>query len=174
MPAACHALGRALRSAVTLATAAVLVGACAGAGSSITPTAGSGAIVAGLSEFKIEMAASSANTGRLAFSVTNNGTVDHEFLVIRTDTAAGDLPTKNGVLDIEAMGGTMEPGMHMPGMSPDSEMQHPPGTVGELEDIKPGTTAQLTIDNMAAGHYAIVCDLPTHYELGMYADFTVE
>ena len=46
--------------------------------------------------------------------------------------------------------------------------------VGETGDpaMKPGTQKMLTID-MAAGHYAIVCNLSGHYAAGMHQDFLV-
>jgi uncharacterized cupredoxin-like copper-binding protein len=45
--------------------------------------------------------------------------------------------------------------------------------IDEAEDIAPGTTATLTTD-LKAGSYVIICNLPTHYESGMHAAFTVD
>ena len=44
--------------------------------------------------------------------------------------------------------------------------------VGETGDMDPGTTTALTID-LAPGHYAVVCNLPGHYAMGMHQDFWV-
>ena len=44
--------------------------------------------------------------------------------------------------------------------------------VDEIEDIVPGATATLTVD-LTAGTYLVVCNLPEHYELGMWAYLTV-
>ena len=42
--------------------------------------------------------------------------------------------------------------------------------VGETGDMEPGAVMLLTID-MSAGHYAVVCNLPGHYAMGMHQDF---
>ncbi len=44
--------------------------------------------------------------------------------------------------------------------------------VDEVDDIPPGTDASLDV-NLDAGSYVLVCNLPAHYEPGMYAAFTV-
>ena len=43
----------------------------------------------------------------------------------------------------------------------------------EARGIKPGKTAKLKL-KLAAGHYALICNLPGHFAGGMYADFTVK
>ena len=70
-------------------------------------------------------------------------------VVVRTDTPAGDLPEKDGKRDVT-------------------------GAIGEVgaAQLQPGASASLT-RTMKAGHYALICALPGHYEAGMYADFTV-
>jgi uncharacterized cupredoxin-like copper-binding protein len=47
------------------------------------------------------------------------------------------------------------------------------GAKGEISSIAPGATRKLTVKNLVAGHYVMVCALPGHYQSGMYADFTV-
>ncbi|MGN6187886.1 MAG: sulfocyanin-like copper-binding protein [Conexibacter sp.] len=42
-----------------------------------------------------------------------------------------------------------------------------------MSSLAPGTTKQLVVKDLKAGHYALVCALPGHYQAGMYADFTV-
>jgi uncharacterized cupredoxin-like copper-binding protein len=44
--------------------------------------------------------------------------------------------------------------------------------VGETGDVKAGQTKVLSI-TLAPGHYAVVCNLPGHYRMGMHQDFTV-
>ena len=48
------------------------------------------------------------------------------------------------------------------------------GAIGAIgaKQLQPGASASLT-RTMKAGHYALVCALPGHYEAGMYSDFTV-
>jgi uncharacterized cupredoxin-like copper-binding protein len=38
--------------------------------------------------------------------------------------------------------------------------------------MKPGTQKMLTID-LPTGHYAVVCNLPGHYAMGMHQDLWV-
>jgi uncharacterized cupredoxin-like copper-binding protein len=38
--------------------------------------------------------------------------------------------------------------------------------------MEPTTTKSITID-LKPGHYALVCNLPGHYGLGMHVDLTV-
>lgn len=161
-------------SAALVITVALTSGACATGGTSPSPAAsGSDAITATLSEWSIDLSTVSAPSGRVTLSITNSSTTVHEFLVIRTDMMAGSLPLRDHRIDVDAMGGPMGSGMDMPGMSPASDMEHPSGTVGSVEDIAAGATTELVLDNLEAGHYVVVCDIETHYEQGMWADLTV-
>jgi uncharacterized cupredoxin-like copper-binding protein len=44
--------------------------------------------------------------------------------------------------------------------------------VDEQEEIAPGTAPTLTT-RLEAGSYILLCNLPTHYQQGMHAGFTV-
>ena len=44
--------------------------------------------------------------------------------------------------------------------------------IDEVEDLAPGTSSSLDV-NLDAGAYVLVCNLPAHYEQGMFAAFTV-
>lgn len=160
--------------AISLAVG-LIVAACSSSGATAVPaTGGSGEVRASLSEWKIDLSAASAPAGRVAFAIANQGGTIHEFLMIRTDMMADSLPVKNNMIDVDAMGGPMATaGMDMPGMSPAPDMKHPVGTVAAIGEIAAGSTAPLIIDELAAGHYVIVCDLPAHYQQGMRIDFTV-
>jgi uncharacterized cupredoxin-like copper-binding protein len=99
-----------------------------------------------------------APAGKVSFIITNDGAKDHEMVVLQTDTMAADFPITGfegdpNRFDEDAKGLT---------------------NVGETGDpaMKPGTSMMLTID-MAPGHYAIVCNLPGHYGMGMHQDFNV-
>lgn len=171
-----HAHRRPRRLVATgLVLLALVSAACSSASTRPTPTSsGTGQVTATLSEWKVDLSAISAPAGKLVFAINNRGTTAHEFLMIRTDTMAAGLPVKDNMIDVEAMGGPMgSPGMDMPGMSPTGDMEHPVGTVGVIGEIAPGATAPLTVEDVAAGHYVILCDLPAHYEQGMRIDFTV-
>ena len=163
------------RGAVALIVVLLIAVACSAGRPAASPSGGSAEVSATLSEWRIEVSPASASAGTVVFNIANQGTAVHEFVVIRTDTMAAELPVKNYMLDVEAMGGPMDSGgMDMPGMSPSEGMEHPVGTVGDVENIAAGASASLTIDNMAPGHYVIVCNIATHYELGMRVDLTVQ
>lgn len=100
-------------------------------------------------EMRFDLTTDRAPAGQVTFNVDNTGAVPHEMVVVRTATPAGDLPEKNGKRDET-------------------------GAVGAITAARlpPGARASLT-RTLPAGHYALVCALPGHYEAGMYADFTV-
>jgi uncharacterized cupredoxin-like copper-binding protein len=99
-----------------------------------------------LSEFKVAPSVTAAAAGKVTFSVTNNGNITHEFVVIRTDRPAGSL---------------------LKGARADES-----GNVGETGDLKVGAAKTITL-NLKPGHYALICNLPGHYKSGQHTDFTV-
>ena len=128
--------------------------ASSGGGESSAGTGGGGSSIdATESEYKIEVSATTTDPGDVTFHVTNGGTQPHEFVVIKTDTAADALPTDDDgtEVDEDAEGLTV---------------------VDEVEDLDPGATADLDV-TLDAGHYALICNVPGHYQLGMHTDFTV-
>jgi len=84
-----------------------------------------------------------------AFGIDNDGPSVHEFVVLRTDDAPDALPVENGVI-------------------PEDQID----LIDEVEDLAPGTSSSLDV-NLDAGAYVLVCNLPAHYEQGMFAAFTV-
>ena len=112
-------------------------------------TTGATSIPVTLTEYKIKPAATSAPAGHVTFNVTNAGQMKHQFTIIRTTKSAATVLSKQ---------------------NPDDDI---PGARGEIASIAPGASKTLVIKNLKAGHYAIVCALPGHYQAGMYTDFTV-
>jgi uncharacterized cupredoxin-like copper-binding protein len=100
--------------------------------------------------------------GNIAFTAVNNGTVDHELLVIKTDAAydqipiadAGDppAPVKTGADKIDEANNIAETGD---------------------PNLKPGESRTFTASGLAPGNYVLVCNLAQHYGLGMRVAFTV-
>lgn len=112
---------------------------------------GSGSVVdAKLTEYAIAPTPDSVPAGRVAFHVTNDGQIKHQFTIIRTTKSASTVLSKT---------------------NPDDDI---PGARGEIASIQPGASKTLLIKNLKAGHYAIVCALPGHYQSGMHVDFTVK
>ena len=113
-----------------------------------TAPANAEAVKVSLSEMAIATTPSSVKAGNVAFDITNDGAVLHEMVVIKTDKKAGDLPTDSSGKADET------------------------GAVGEAE-VDSGDSAELDL-KLAAGHYALICNLPGHYAAGLYTDFTVQ
>ena len=147
-------------NAILSLSAIALVIAIAGCGSSKsesseTPappatqsTGAAGSTVAmKLTEMKIDTPNKKVKAGKVNFTAVNNGNVVHEVIVIKTDKQAGDLGKGSTVSE--------------------------DGSVGEIPEVKPGKSGQLTVD-LKPGHYALICNVPGHYAAGMYTDLTVQ
>ena len=138
---------------LSVVTAAVaLLGAVGCSSSSSSSSAGSsdtGGVSATEKDFSIDLATSSAPAGSVTFNISNEGPSAHEFVIIKTDDAPDALPVKDNTVEEDKI-----------------------DVVDEAEDIAPSTTATLTTD-LEAGSYVIICNIPTHYGLGMHAAFTV-
>ena len=113
-----------------------------------TAPANAEAVKVSLTEMAIATTPSSVKAGNVAFDITNDGAVVHEMVVVKTNKKAGDLPTDSAGKADET------------------------GAVGETE-VEPGASDELDL-KLAAGHYALICNLPGHYAAGMYSDFTVK
>ncbi len=100
--------------------------------------------------------------GNVTFEVKNTGTIEHEMLVIKTDTPfdkiavtdAGDPPVSvatgaDKIDEADSIGETGSP------------------------NLKAGETRTFTVKDMAAGKYALVCNVAKHYGMSMRAPFTV-
>jgi len=141
--------------AALLAAFMLLVSGCANkAGASDTASAGTITVDVGEGSggMYINLSATSADAGTVTFTVSNTGTVEHEFVVLSTDLAAADLPFDASANEAEEEGDGVTP-------------------VDEIGSIMPGEVKTLTVD-LPAGHYALICNLPGHYQAGMRADFT--
>jgi len=92
-----------------------------------------------------------AATGSVTFTVTNHGTIHHEFVIV-----SGDPTGTKGE----------EPGQV-------SEENHVGGADGpEIGDIAPGQAKTLIV-NLPPGTYTAMCNLPGHYTGGMHFTFAV-
>lgn len=120
-----------------------------GAGSGSTARTGTGGTTAvDLTEYRIAVTPVVEPAGRLTFAVANDGAIPHELVLLRTARKAAGLPAR------------ARSGRH--------------GQVAKLgqDVLRVGAKKALTLD-LKPGHYALICDLPGHYEGGMHADLTV-
>lgn len=112
-----------------------------------------------LNEFSIEVSPSTSPRGNVTFDLENEGDVEHEFRVLRTDFAPDELPTRDdGTVDTGAAGVSQ---------------------VGVREAFEGSSSG---VWNLSPGAYVLICNLESevdgervaHYSEGMYAAFNVE
>jgi len=89
----------------------------------------------------------SVPAGKVTFVVKNTGTIEHEMVVLKTDTAFDKLA-------VDADGKVSED-----------------TTIGEVAEFAAGTTQSVTLD-VTAGQYALVCNIAKHYGVGMRVALT--
>jgi uncharacterized cupredoxin-like copper-binding protein len=154
---------------IMVVAGALVLGACGSSSDSeadtgaAIPSEGSGdstiAVAVGETDadtMYMRLSQDSAPAGPITFVVTNEGQKEHEFIVIQTDTPAGDFPLvpksedADHNFDEEAVGTAID----------------------EVEALAAGDTGEMTV-TLEAGHYALVCNIRPHYEEGMWADFQV-
>lgn len=129
---------------IVVLVAALLLTACGAAQGKVNVTLGI---------FKIDMPAT-VKAGQVTFSVTNSDSSDtHEFVVFKTDLPAGKLPldSSNNV-DETAKGLTK---------------------IDEISSLAPGESKDLNV-TLDPGNYVAICNLPGHYQAGMFTSFTVQ
>lgn len=105
-----------------------------------------------MTSYAIAPSVDTMKAGEVTFHITNNATDQpHEYVIVQTDLAASQLPVDaNGDVDEDQI-----------------------TVIDEVEDLEPAATEDLSV-NLPAGHYVLMCNLPGHYALGMYLDFTAE
>jgi iron uptake system component EfeO len=135
-----------------LAPFAVLVllgAACSGDSSDPTDDGSGNTVEVTLADDSVTLSSAETSAGSVTFAATNDGTLTHEIEVFEGDADPASLPIENDVANTE--GWTL---------------------VDEIEDITPGSSADLTLD-LEAGSYQIVCNLAGHFSKGMYSTLTV-
>jgi uncharacterized cupredoxin-like copper-binding protein len=142
----------ALSSRALVAAFALVLAVSVASCSSDSGGGDAGDVTATEQDYTISLDKTEVPAGSTTFSISNEAGQTHEFVVVKTDLDAGELPTgEDGDVDEEGEG--IEP-------------------VDEVEDIAAGSTESLTVD-LAAGSYVVICNLPGHYRQGMRASFTV-
>ena len=102
-----------------------------------------------LKDFTVEPILTSTSAGAVTFKVKNKGKVAHDFLVIRTDLPVEGLPVQGGAV------------------VPDGTTVN---VLGVSNTLLPGASDKVPVD-LVPGAYVLICNIPTHYELGMRTAF---
>ena len=135
------------RAAVLIATAAASVGiGVIAASPATTTTSGTGVSVV-LDEWKLTPSRATVRPGRITFVVRNDGSMPHEFVVLRTDRAAKGLPIRGGKA-VEV------------------------GRRGKLSQMASGASKRLSL-RLGSGKYVLICNLLGHYQAGQAATLRV-
>jgi uncharacterized cupredoxin-like copper-binding protein len=107
-----------------------------------------------LGEFFFNPKNATAKAGKTTIEAPNEGAVEHELVVFKTDMNPAKLPTEaNGEVEEEKMDKVAE-------------------SAGEIPDVEAGETKSEEFD-LTPGKYVIFCNLPGHYAAGMYGTLTV-
>jgi uncharacterized cupredoxin-like copper-binding protein len=118
-----------------------------------TPSAGTGQTIdVSLREFHVTPSIGTASAGTVTFHVSNDGTIPHDFVVIKTDLAQDALPVDQASYVVD-----------------ESQVD----VVTRQPSIHQEDSVQVTVD-LTAGQYVLICNLADHYQTGMHAAFAVQ
>ncbi len=132
-----------MRATVWILTAALTLPACA-------PLEEGGEVVnVSLADFAVAMDRSTVQAGTVTFVVQNQGPSLHEIEVFSGAGSGLILDAQRSVADTSGL-----------------------TLIDEVEDVLAGSTARLTV-TLEPGTYLILCNLPDHYEHGMWTSLTV-
>jgi uncharacterized cupredoxin-like copper-binding protein len=120
-----------------------------GASASAATQVSGGRTTVAMSDFRFQPKALDAPAGKLRVTAKNVGKAPHEFVVIKTDKAPNALPTKSNGQASEA------------------------GAIGEIEEQAPGKSASHSF-SLKPGKYVYICNVPGHYQSGMYGKLSVK
>lgn len=130
-------------------------------------------IEVGFDEWTIDNPTPTVAAGPATFVVENNGVVDHELLVLRTDTAAGELPQGISGPVPELAGKLVIGKPHQHISTNDSyAVLNRPEDANTAGHIKPGESRAFEAD-LKPGKYVLYCNLPGHYQRGQYMELIV-
>jgi len=107
-------------------------------------------VVAELSDYKIVVDVPSVKAGKIKIGVRNLAVMEHSFQVLKTDLPQDKLSVDGASAKVKE-----------------------DGKVGEIASIPAGKSASVTID-LVPGNYVFICNIASHYQLGMHAGFTVD
>jgi uncharacterized cupredoxin-like copper-binding protein len=102
-------------------------------------------------DFKIQPSQPTVEDGLVTLRVRNEGPTTHEFVLIRSQLPADELP------------------IAADGLSVDEDRVVP---LGELTEVEAGASGSLTLA-LTHGRFVLFCNLEGHYLTGMYASIEV-
>ncbi len=136
-----------MRSLSALVLALAVLAACAAPVAEVDISKGQ--IRADMKEYAMGLTSAEVRAGSVTFIASNAGSTAHDLIVIKTDLAPDKL-----AIDTQ------------------TQKAKEDGKVGGLEQVPPGKSQNLRLD-LPAGVYVVICNVPTHYQLGMRSALTV-
>ena len=104
-----------------------------------------------MGEFYYKPKDATAKAGTVTINAPNVGKEPHELVLAKSDDDPAELPTlSDGSVDEESL-----------------------DVPGEVEEVEAGATGTATLD-LDAANYVMFCNLPGHYQSGMYGSLTVD
>ena len=113
-------------------------------------------------DFSIDPHTNRAKAGRLALEAVNEGRSLHELVILKTDLTPAALPRKEAT-----------PLQGMPTQYLVNEDDPQIQTIDEIEEFPSGTSQKKTVV-LEPGPYVLFCNIPGHYDKGMYASLHIE
>ena len=107
-------------------------------------------VIVDMKDYAITLSVATVKAGVVKFGIRNNGTMVHDFDLIKTDLALDKLPIDVGSAKVKL-----------------------DGLVKQMTNIAANRSTTLSAD-LAAGHYVIICNVAGHYQLQMRAELKVE
>jgi uncharacterized cupredoxin-like copper-binding protein len=102
-----------------------------------------------LNEYSIHPSKDAVEAGEVTFAVDNQGKIDHQFIVVRSDLEPDALPVIGAQVDLNALEVVANDTLAIP------------------DDAKEVGAA------LERGQYILICNQPAHYQSGMHARLTV-
>ena len=114
-----------------------------------------------LKDFYVQPNITQAKAGKLTFEAVNEGVSTHELVILRTDLKPGALPRKEA---------KPQQGVVTEYLVNEDDARL--ATIDEIEEFPAGTSQKKTVA-LEAGHYVLFCNIPGHYDKGMYASLHI-
>lgn len=141
--------------------ATLLLSACGGDGNTSTTvktitseTSDATSSIVALKDFEIEPEFTSISAGAIIFEVVNRGALDHEFIIVRTDTDFDKLPINSAVVPLNSASFN--------------------GVILRNTKILKSQEMESFKVALEPGRYVLLCNIPGHYELGMRISLMVQ
>lgn len=126
-----------------------------GAATAAQTTGGGNELTIKMDDYSFTPKDTTANAGAVTISTPNDGQVQHELVLLQTDQSPTSLPKNGDEVDEEAL---ETKGVESP---------------GEIEEVNPGQTKSGNFQ-LTPGKYLMICNLPGHFNRGMYGTITVK